>query len=92
MDVGDINVYYGSNGELLYQRWDGNQWSEPAPMMAETVEVLSLKSRIKRLEVALKPFIEKADAIPVYQDNLIPQVKLDVSILRKAQEAYYDGF
>lgn len=58
MDVGDINVFYGSDGELYYQRWDGNQWSDRERMIAETVEVLSLKSRIRRLENVLGELLE----------------------------------
>lgn len=58
MDVGDINVFYGSDGELYYQRWDGNQWSDRERMVAETVEVLSLKSRIRRLEKVLGELLE----------------------------------
>ena len=58
MDVGDINVFYGSDGELYYQRWDGNQWSDRERMVAETVEVLSLKSRIRRLEKVLDELLE----------------------------------
>ena len=69
MDVGDINVFYGSNGDLLYQRWDGEQWSEPAPMMAETVEVLSLKSRVKRLEGVLSELLALVEHLHASDDE-----------------------
>ena len=82
MDEGDINAFYGADGELYYQRWDGQQWSAPARMLMESIEVLCLKSRIKRLEEAIKPIIE----IENYPDHLMMKRIKDI------REAYYaDG-
>ena len=58
MDEGDINAFYGADGELYYQRWDGEQWSPPARMMMESIEVLTLKSRVTRLEETIESIIE----------------------------------
>lgn len=57
MDVGDINAFYGADGELYYQRWDGEEWSPPARMMMESIEVLTLKSRVTRLEETIEGLI-----------------------------------
>ena len=93
MDEGDINAFYGADGELYYQRWDGQQWSAPARMLMESVEVLCLKSRIKRLEEAIKPIVEVAETLPdKYDDAMMYSDCFPVSMFRKAKEAYYaDG-
>ena len=95
MDEGDINAFYGADGELYYQRWDGQQWSAPARMLMESVEVLCLKSRIKRLEEAIKPFVDEYEMMGKdFPEDFYVDGDLGITLgqFKKAHEVYYaDG-